>query len=177
MTEFCEGNEAWGTGCCCACELQRGTVMHRLTPVKFTDVAMEGEFWRERLDTVLARTIPSQHERLKEAGILDSLALPKPVPPLRIPCNRHNFTTQIFWDSDVGKWIEAASYALAHRRDGAIEAEIDAITELLAKAQLPDGYLNCWYIGREPEKRWTNLRDNHELYCAGHMLEGAIAYF
>jgi DUF1680 family protein len=46
-----------------------------------------------------------------------------------------------------------------------------------AKAQLPDGYLNCWYIGREPDKRWTNLRDNHELYCAGHMLEGAVAYF
>ena len=46
-----------------------------------------------------------------------------------------------------------------------------------AKAQLPDGYLNCWYIGREPDKRWTNLRDNHELYYAGHMLEGAIAYF
>ena len=42
---------------------------------------------------------------------------------------------------------------------------------------MPDGYLNCWYLGREPEKRWTNLRDNHELYNAGHMLEGAIAYF
>ena len=53
-----------------------------------------------------------------------------------------------------------------------IEAKIDAIAEQLAKAQLPDGYLNCWYIGREIENRWTNLRDNHELYCAGHMLEG-----
>ncbi|RYZ64285.1 MAG: glycoside hydrolase family 127 protein, partial [Proteobacteria bacterium] len=40
-----------------------------------------------------------------------------------------------------------------------------------------DGYLNCWYLGREPEKRWSNLRDNHELYNAGHMLEGAIAYY
>jgi len=51
------------------------------------------------------------------------------------------------------------------------------IAEQLAKAQLPDGYLNCWYIGREGGRRWTNLRDNHELYCAGHMLEGAVAYF
>ena len=86
-------------------------------------------------------------------------------------------STQVFWDSDVGKWIEAASYALSHRRDKHIEAQIDAIVEELAKAQLPDGYLNCWYLGREPDKRWTNLRDNHELYCAGHLLEGAIAYF
>jgi DUF1680 family protein len=151
--------------------------MRNYTPVKFTDVAIEGRFWRERLDTVLARTIPSEYEQLRAHGILESLTIPKPTPPLRIPHNRHNFTTQIFWDSDVGKWIEAASYALSHRRDADIEAKIDAIADDLAKAQLPDGYLNCWYIGREPEKRWTNLRDNHELYCAGHMLEGAVAYF
>lgn len=152
--------------------------MRRFTPVKFTDVQIEGAFWRERLDTVLTRTIPSQHARLVEHGILDSLDVPQPPPPLRIPRHRHNdFTTQIFWDSDIGKWIEAASYALQHRRDATIEAQIDAITEQLAKAQLPDGYLNCWYIGREIDKRWTNLRDNHELYCAGHMLEGAVAYF
>jgi DUF1680 family protein len=151
--------------------------MHRLIPQKFTDVTMEGNFWRERLETVLTRTIPSQHARLIEHGIIDSLALPHPVPPLRIPCNRHNFSTQIFWDSDIGKWIEAASYALAHRRDQAIEQQIDDIVEMLAQAQAPDGYLNCWYLGREPDKRWTNLRDNHELYCAGHMLEGAVAYF
>jgi len=152
--------------------------MRQYMSVDFTDVRIEGEFWRERLDTVLARTIPSQHEKLVRHGILDSLDVPQPPPPLRIPRNeRHNFTTQIFWDSDVGKWIEAASYALQHRRDAGIEAKIDAIVEQLARAQLSDGYLNCWYIGREIENRWTNLRDNHELYCAGHMLEGAVAYF
>ncbi len=151
--------------------------MRRFTPVNFTAVSMEGTFWHERLDTVLSKTIPSQHVRLEEYGILNSMKVPQPPPPLRFPLNSHGFTTQIFWDSDVGKWIEAASYALSHRRDAKIEAQIDAIVDDLAKAQLPDGYLNCWYIGREIEKRWSNLRDNHELYCAGHMLEGAIAYF
>jgi DUF1680 family protein len=147
------------------------------SPLPFADVAMTGPFWRERLDTVLTRTIPSQHAKLEEAGILASLKLPKPVPPLTIPRNKHNFTMQVFWDSDVGKWIEAASYALSHRRDADVEAKIDAIVDDLARAQSPDGYLNCWYNGREPDKRWTNLRDNHELYNAGHLLEGAIAYF
>ena len=52
----------------------------------------------------------------------------------------------------------------AHRRDADIEAKIEAIVDDLEKAQAPDGYLNCWYLGREPDKRWTNLRDNHELY-------------
>ena len=143
----------------------------------FSEVTITGPFWRERLETALERTIPSQHAKLAEVGILDALRLPKPVPPLTIPRNAHNFTTQIFWDSDVGKWIEAASYALAHRRDLDIEARIDAIVDDLEKAQSPDGYLNSWYNGREPVKRWANLRDNHELHCAGHLLEGAIAYF
>src|SRR5574337_37392 len=147
------------------------------SPVPFSDVRITGSFWRERLDTVLSGTIPSQHKKLAEVGILDSLKLPKPVPPLAIPRNAHGFTVQVFWDSDAGKWIEAASYALAHRRDPDIEAKIDAIVDDLQRAQSPDGYLNCWYNEREPDKRWTNLRDNHELYNAGHLLEGAVAYF
>lgn len=151
--------------------------MRNYTQVTFTQVKMEGDFWRERLDTVLSRTIPSQHKKLVEMGMIDSLEVRQPPPPLRIPRNASGFTTQIFWDSDIGKWIEAASYALGHGRNAEIEAEIDEITDLYEKAQLPDGYLNTWYIGRDIEHRWTNLRDNHELYNAGHMLEGAIAYF
>jgi uncharacterized protein len=146
-------------------------------PVRFVDVRLEGDFWRERLDTVLTRTIPSQHAKLNEYGYLDSLKLPQPPPPLRFPRHPNGFTVQVFWDSDIGKWIEAASYALSHRRDPEIEARIEAIIDDFEKAQAPDGYLNCWYLGREPEKRWSNLRDNHELYNAGHMLEGAIAYY
>jgi DUF1680 family protein len=149
----------------------------RFSPVNFKDVTITGAFWRERLDTVLTRTIPSQHEQLERNGILESLDLPEPPPPLRIPVRAHGLTTQVFWDSDVGKWIEIASYGVSFRRDRTIERQIEAITDRLAAAQLPDGYLNCWYIGREIDNRWTNLRDKHELYCAGHLLEGAIAYF
>jgi uncharacterized protein len=151
--------------------------MTRFKAVRFVDVNLEGQFWRERLETVLTRTIPSQHVQLGKHGILESLTLPNPPPPLRFPRNHHDFTVQVFWDSDVGKWIEAASYALSHRRDLDIEGKIEAIIDDLEKAQAPDGYLNCWYLQREPENRWTNLRDNHELYNLGHLLEGAIAYF
>ena len=151
--------------------------MRNFAPVNFVDVRLEGKFWKERLDTVLAQTIPSQHEKLGEYRILESLDAIQPPPPLRFPRNQHSFTVQVFWDSDIGKWIETASYGLSHRRDAKIEVQIEAIVDKFEKAQLPDGYLNLWYIGREPEKRWTNLRDNHELYNAGHMLEGAIAYF
>jgi DUF1680 family protein len=150
--------------------------MSEFKPVRFVDVHLEGQFWRERLETVLTRTIPSQHVQLGEHGILESLTLPNPPPPLRFPRNEHNFTVQVFWDSDVGKWIEAASYALSHRRDPDIETKIETIIDNLEKAQAPNGYVNCWYLQREPDKRWTNLRDNHELYNLGHLIEGAIAY-
>jgi DUF1680 family protein len=151
--------------------------MSQYHPVRFVDVRLEGNFWKERLDTVLKTTIPSQHKKLADYGYLNSLTLPKPVPPLRFPRHANGFTVQVFWDSDVGKWIESASYALSHRRDADIEAKIEKIVDDFEKAQAPDGYLNCWYLEREPENRWTNLRDNHEMYNAGHMLEGAIAYF
>jgi DUF1680 family protein len=151
--------------------------MSQYHPVRFVDVRLEGDFWKERLETVLSRTILSQHKKLGEYGILDSLKLPQPPPPLRFPRHANGFTVQVFWDSDVGKWIEAASYALSHRRDADIEAKIEAIVDDFEKAQTPDGYLNCWYLGREPDKRFSNLRDNHEFYNAGHLLEGAIAYF
>ncbi len=151
--------------------------MRKYASVNFSQVRITGPFWSERLDCVLTRTIPSQHRKLSEHDILASLKLPQPVPPLRIPPNRHGFTTQIFWDSDVGKWVEAASYALSHRSDATLQAQIEAIIDDLEQAQAPDGYLNCWYLGREPQNRWTNLRDNHEMYNAGHLLEGAVAYF
>lgn len=151
--------------------------MRKFAPVDFTKVALTGDFWSERLETVLTSTIPSQYEKLVAYNMIEELEIHQPPPPLTIPANRSGFTTQIFWDSDIGKWIEAASYALAHRRDEKIEAQIDGIVDKLERAQLEDGYLNIWYISRELDKRWSNLRDNHELYNAGHLLEGAIAYY
>ena len=151
--------------------------MRKYHPVDFTRVSLTGAFWAERLETVLTRTIPSQYAKLESEGLLESLELKDPPPPLRIPRMHGGHTHQVFWDSDIGKWIEAASYALRHRRDPVIEAQIEAITDRFESAQLPDGYVNFWYQGHELHLRWTNLRDRHELYNCGHLLEGAIAYF
>ncbi len=150
--------------------------MYRYAPVAFANVELEGPFWRDRLDAVLTKTIDSQYQQLAESGILESLELRQPPPPLRVPRDWRGHTQQVFWDSDVAKWLEAASYALRHAADPALEQKVDDIIAKLATAQQPDGYLNCWFIGRAPERRWTNLRDLHELYCAGHLLEAAVAH-
>ncbi len=84
----------------------------------------------------------------------------------------------LFWqDSDLAKWIEAASYRLATHPDPALEAELDRLIATIAKAQQADGYLNTYFQLVEPQKRWANLRDCHELYVAGHFIEAGVAHF
>ncbi|MBQ3810037.1 MAG: glycoside hydrolase family 127 protein [Kiritimatiellae bacterium] len=83
----------------------------------------------------------------------------------------------IFWDSDVAKVVEGMARELARRPDPALAKELDRVAKLIVSAQQPDGYLNTHFTLVEPEKRWTNLHDWHELYCAGHLMEAAAAHF
>ncbi len=88
------------------------------------------------------------------------------------------FYGMIFQDSDVAKWIEAAAYTLiATGRDEALESEVDGIVDLYAASQHEDGYVNSYFTVKAPGREWTNLREAHELYCGGHMIEAAAAYY
>ncbi len=87
------------------------------------------------------------------------------------------FYGMVFQDSDAAKWIEAAAYSLAVYPDEKLEETVDKVIELIAKAQDYDGYLNTYYTVKDKDKRWTNLLEGHELYCSGHMMEAACAYF
>ncbi len=82
-----------------------------------------------------------------------------------------------FQDSDLAKWLEAASYRLATHPDAALEAELDGIIAIIAKAQQPDGYLDTYVQVKEPHMRWKNLFEYHELYIAGHFIEAGVAHF
>jgi DUF1680 family protein len=83
----------------------------------------------------------------------------------------------VFQDSDLYKWLEAAAYQLNQTKDADLEAKADSLIDLIAKAQMPDGYLNTYYQLTDTNLRWTNLKDNHELYCLGHLIEAATAYY
>lgn len=83
----------------------------------------------------------------------------------------------VFQDSDVAKWLEGVAYSLIIKPDVALEKRADDIIDIIAAAQQPDGYLNTYFTIKEPEHRWQNLLECHELYCAGHMMEAAVAYY
>lgn len=83
----------------------------------------------------------------------------------------------VFQDSDFTKWVEAVAYSLQQYPDEKLEQIADEAIEIVCRAQQPDGYLDTFYIINDMSKRFTNLRDNHELYCLGHLTEGAVAYY
>ncbi len=145
------------------------TDMNRFEPISFTGVAIDDVFWNERLRINREVSIPYQYEQCRETGRIDAFRLEwkpgKGEPP------------HIFWDSDVAKWVEAASYSYAFRPDPKLGQLLDEVTTLIASAQQPDGYLNTHYTQVEKENRWTHLRDNHELYCAGHLIEAGVVHF
>jgi DUF1680 family protein len=148
----------------------------RYQPVPFTAVEIHDELWAPRQKSVRTGTIPFLFRQSEKYGVFEALNVHLPPGPLSVPFNGRPTTPVMYWDSDIGKWIEMASYTLATQYDAKLEAEIDSIIARIAKAQQPDGYFNTYFIRREPAKRWTNLRDWHELYCAGHLMEAAVAH-
>ena len=87
------------------------------------------------------------------------------------------FYGMVFQDSDAAKWIEAAAYSLADFPDSKLEDTVDELVEIIKAAQDNDGYLNTYFTIKDKDKRWTNLLEGHELYCSGHMMEAACAYY
>lgn len=83
----------------------------------------------------------------------------------------------VFQDSDFSKWIEAVGYSLTQHPDPELERIADGAIDIVCAAQQDDGYLDTYYIINGKNKIFTNLRDHHELYCMGHLIEGAVAYY
>lgn len=83
----------------------------------------------------------------------------------------------MFFRTCLYKWIEAAAYSLMMKADDSLEHTIDEMVDLLEEATLNDGYLDTFYSIKNPKKRFSNLRDHHELYCFGHLAEAAVAYY
>lgn len=87
------------------------------------------------------------------------------------------FMGAVFQDTDVAKWLEAVAYTLEAQPDDKLEKLADETIDLIGRAQQEDGYLDTYFIIKEPELRWKNLEEGHELYTAGHMIEAAVAYY
>jgi uncharacterized protein len=140
----------------------------RRTPLPIPDVTIEDAFWAPHRETVRTKSLPHQEHQLRTGGQFEALKLEWKPGDAGEP--------HIFWESDVAKWIEAASYVLAREADPDLDAAVDEAIALLSGAQQDDGYLNVYFTVVKPGQRFTDLRDAHELYCAGHLIEAGVAH-
>lgn len=127
-------------------------------------------------DVVAEKLLPYQWEVLNDRipGVEKSYS----VENFRVAAGESSGQRQgaVFCDTDAYKWLEAVAYCLAGGKGKQYEQTADELIDLIAKAQEPDGYLDTYYTVLHPDKKWTNLAEGHELYCAGHLMEAAVAY-
>lgn len=177
------------------------------SPLSLRQVQVTDAFWKKEMELVRTEVIPYQWDALndqvegaapsfcmhnfKSAGKLNKekkelgTAFEEPVYTFRgfeaLPEDPKNLDDKfygfVFQDSDFYKWIEAVGYSLSQHPDPELEAIADKAIEIVCAAQQDDGYLDTYYILNGKDRIFTNLRDHHELYCLGHLLEGAVAYY
>lgn len=140
-------------------------------------VTVEDAFWWNYKKLVAEQVIPYQWKALNDQ--LPDTAPSHAIENFRVVAGEAagEYYGTVFQDSDVAKWLETVAYSLRSFPDPELEESADEVIALMGRAQAKDGYLNTYYMLVEPDNRWTNLRDNHELYCAGHLIEAAVAYY
>ena len=145
--------------------------------ININQIKIHDPFWSAMQHRMTDTVIPFQEKVLNDEvpGVEKSHAIEN----FRIAAglSEGEFYGMVFQDSDVAKWLEGVAYSLAVKPDNELEARADEIIDVIEKAQQPDGYLDTFFIVKEPEHRWQNLQECHELYCAGHMMEAGVAYY
>lgn len=139
-----------------------------LRPIALERAALSGGFLGAVQGRIISETLPAITRNLHEVGAFRALAA---------VVSGEKIDVHPFWDSDIGKWMEAVSYGLYKDRSLAARLGIDEAIAALRAAQDRDGYLNTYYSIVEPGRRFEQLAFGHELYNAGHLIEGAVAHY
>ncbi len=143
--------------------------MKRWSNPRHGQVRLEDPFFLLWTGKNRSSTLPAALRKCRESGRIDAFRLNWKE---GMPNKPHPY-----WDSDVAKVLEGMAYELMMKPDRELEKELEEMVALIVSSQGKDGYLNSYYSVLEPEKRWKDLAYGHELYCAGHLIEAAVAHF
>lgn len=143
---------------------------NKISHVPFSYVKINDEFWSNRQSINRNVSLNLIYQKLEEDFHIDNFRVASGI---KKGIQRGDF----YFDSDLYKWLEGACYYLQLRKDEELQKKVNTIVDLIEKSQLKDGYINTFYSTKFVEKRFTNLLELHELYCAGHLIEAAIAHF
>ena len=145
------------------------------------DFTMEDTFFGKREELLSSTILPYQEAAIKDQipGAAKSHAAANFEAAARFQKTgrkTEEFYGEVFQDSDVAKWLEAAAYSLLKTPDAELKQRALELIHTIGEAQYPDGYLDTFFTLKYPERKFTNFQDAHELYCAGHMMEAAVAW-
>ncbi|RHO86259.1 glycoside hydrolase family 127 protein [Ruminococcus sp. AF41-9] len=149
----------------------------RANSLDLKKVSIHDSFWSKHVDLVRNAIIPYQWEAMNDR--IPDAESSHCLENFKIAAGRAkgDFYGAVFQDTDVAKWLEAVGFSLACYSDEVLEKTADEVIDLIADAQCEDGYINTYFTIKEPDKRWTDLCEGHELYTAGHLMEAAVAYY
>lgn len=149
----------------------------KLKPVDLKKIKINDAFWSKHIRLVREEVIPYQWNAMND--LVPDAEPSHCLENFKIAAGRKEgeFYGAVFQDTDIAKWLEAVGLSLACQPDEALEKRADEVIDLIAGAQQEDGYLDTYFIIKEPENRWKDLCAGHELYTAGHMMEAAVAYY
>ena len=149
----------------------------RYRQAEIREMHLKDNFWKKYEDLVRETVLPYQWRILndQEPDASPSHA----VRNFRIAAGveEGEFYGEVFQDSDLAKWIEAASYILADHEDAELGALIEKAVDIIEEAQQENGYLDTYFTSGRQDMEWTDLYECHEMYCMGHMMEAAAAYY
>lgn len=145
--------------------------------VPLADVRLDDAMWSRQFALVRDVVLPYMWEILNDR--IENAEKSHCIENFKVAAGKSDdsYYGVVFLDTDLYKWIEAVSYCLTFEKNVELEALCDTAIELIEAAQQPDGYLHTYYTTTAPDKRWSNLMEGHELYCAGHLIEAAVAYY
>jgi DUF1680 family protein len=145
--------------------------------IPVADVKMDDPIWAKQFALVRDVMLPHMWEILNDRvdGAVKSHCIENFKVAAGLSDDKYYGT--VFVDTDLYKWIESVSYTLSAEKNSGLEKLCDQAIDLIGAAQQPDGYLSTFFIVVAPDKRWTNLMEGHELYCAGHLIEAGVAHY
>lgn len=151
--------------------------MNKLEIISLENINIKDAFWDRYVELVRTSLIPYQWDILNDK--LEGVETSHCIKNFKIAAKLEegDFYGAVFQDSDLAKWLEAVACSLASFPDKELEATVDEVIDLIGAAQGEDGYINTYYTIKDINLRFTNLQEGHELYCAGHMMEAAVAYY
>ena len=143
---------------------------NKLIPIPFQQVKINDNFWHNWQEINRKVAIHHQYEELEKSNNINNFRV-----AAKLIKGIHK--GEFYYDSGVYKWLEAACYVLTQFEDDNLREKVNKVVQLILKSQLSDGYINSFYSINFIEKRFNNTTFMHELYCAGHLIQAAIAHF